>query len=187
MIKTTLKLILYGFMLLLLCDYILAEGGYRTIFIHLLPAHPIFFYLPVISVPAISLWLGFKALILALNRKWKYLSLFILCIVLVIGGSRITIKVLSDRSEKKAFELVSLVLTGKTDKFIISIDKDTENTYQSFLPEFDPSAIRIEYAFPPHGRYDFLITPKSSKPFYLTLWVNNSGGRILIHGSGLKK
>jgi len=173
-----MELLLYIFCLVLLMDYVLSGGGYRTLLIHF---HPIFAFLSVMAIPAITILLGFRTITSVLRKQWTLIPLLILGILIVTWGSKVATKVLADKSEKRAFELVNLFISGERGKFTIKVDRDVADDYQLSLSELNLSALKLKYAFPRNGRYDYDVSPRGFRSFVLTLYFSNSGGSIWIH------
>jgi hypothetical protein len=176
--KQITVILLYGFTIILLIDYVLANGGYHTI----LPAyHPIMVGFSSILIISLLIWNLLKAVEAAAKRQWVKSLIIILCLAILFFGTKITVKILAERSEKRAFELVELFFAqNNTTNFDVEIREEVEQNYRFFLSHYDPSAIQLLLSSPPYGRYDYLVTPKGTTPFMLTLWVSDHGGSILI-------
>ncbi len=177
--KRMLSIVIYGIALLLICDSILAQGGYRTIISRY---HPLFVYLSLASVPGMILWLVYKAYAAFRIHLHRRGLIIIVCIISLIIGTRIIIPSLAERSEKKAYDLLKVFLAGQRDTFTVDIEKDVEEDFQDFLVTGDYSSIRLISSSPQYGNYIYSIETKTSAPFHLSLFVSDDdkGGRIWI-------
>ena len=171
------KIFLYGLTTIFLIDYILAHGGYLTILTYY---HPIMLALSSTLIVSLLIWNALRAIEFALKKQWKKSLFIVICLAIIFFGSKITIKILAEKSERKAYHLVGLFFSRKDANFAVTVNEDVKKNYDKFLSEFDQSVIKLKYSYPPHGRYDYLVTPKTTEPFMLTLWVSDHGGRILI-------
>ncbi len=172
------KILLFCAVVLLLFDYVRANGGYKTILMYSHPALPL---LSIILLSAAGIWIGFNAIVMAANKQWRKASALILCLVVVAIGSKVTIKMLAEKSEKRAYDVVRLFLSKANNNFDVQLDKEVEHDYCFFLEHYDPSAIKLAFSYPPYGRYDFDIYPEGASVFTITLWVRDPGRHILIH------
>ena len=175
--KQIATIFIYGFTTLLLIDYVLANGGYYTVLTYY---HPVMVALSSTLIVSMLIWNILRAIESAIKCQWKKSLIILLCLVIIFFGTKVTIKILAEKSEKKANNLVGLFFTADGTNFDVQIDDEVRQDYSFFLSHYDPAAIQLLFSFPPYGRYDYLVTPKYSRPFMLTLWVSDHGGRVLV-------
>lgn len=176
-----MTIFLYGCALILLCNYVLANGGYPT----LLGINAIF---STIAVPVISIWLAYKSIVSLARHQWKKVFIYICILGIIVAVlPKIVIPILKENSEKRAYEQIKeFVLTPTSNRFSVSFwgneDPSLKRDFQTFLSSPDMSAVRLKMSFPLHGRYDYEISPNLSQAFELVFWEHGigKGGKIMI-------
>jgi hypothetical protein len=155
----------YGFALLLVCDYVLANGGYPTVLVYFHPG------LPIVVV---FVWFGYKGWVALATQQWRRLFIHILFLAVAIIGSKVVIPILAENSKNSAYQQVKeFLLSHNAQKLEVGFwtgekDPEVDRDFQSFLSNPDMSAVRLEYAIVPYGRYAYIISPNSARPFELT-------------------
>jgi hypothetical protein len=178
--KVVTTILLYGAGILLICNYVLANGGYPTLLG--IDAH-----FSIAAIPFVSAWLAYKGLVALGCRKWGKAFMYITFVIIVVVLPKIVIPILTENSKSRAYQQVKeFILSQQTDKFTVTFwggrDPQLETDFKTFLSNPDMSAVRLDFHVPLHGRYDYIITPNSSRPFELTFWEHGvgRGGKIMI-------
>ncbi len=113
-------------------------------------------------------------------------------IIIIVSGvvivgilAVVTIRYYEQRSIAGAVESVNRLFVGKGIKDMVTIEEDVRGDYNSFMAVYSPSAIKLIFASPLYGRYDFIVSARPIRPFIITLRNGGHKKDYWIHRRGI--
>ena len=170
-----LKSLLGFFVLLIIIDTNLSLAGRNTIIIRYIGGLGLIFYF------LIHLFFIMYLINLLVSRKLKKVLILILLFLPYCAVTEVGKKVLVAKSKEEANQTVNDFFMGHVTPINVEVEKEVEETFTNFLSAYNKSSLSDVVAIPMYRRYDYSITPKTKKPFNLTLWVKDQGFDIWVH------
>jgi hypothetical protein len=184
--KQIIKIIVYilnSVSALSLIPFILLSSDYDPVWLQGIPYRELgglgLFFLPISA-----LWAVYFIIAGAVERRWKLSAYSLAGLLFIFIATSASIQMIGKITIRESDRIALQILVKNDMDYKFDVHDNAMNDLRAFQKDFDVSAINRMSAVTPYGRYDYIITPKSSSPFIMTIFRNRKD--IMISKAGIE-
>jgi hypothetical protein len=149
-----------------LIPFIFLTADYNPAWSQYLPFLGAFSLICLILAP---LWTIYYLIVYAVEKRWRLFTCILVGLALVVIATILSIQTLSKKAVLRADKIALTVLTKNSLGYDVIVENEAKKDFNLFLHEYDGAAIQRMNALPQYKRYDYIVMPKSSPAFLMTI------------------
>lgn len=178
-----IKIFIAVLFLILLPDFILSLSGRDTFLFYRYP--PLVEISTFVAIAGLVLFIVEVVGLLA-KKKWIMSAYYGVGALIFVLACNIFIGILVEKSVNEARNEVELFFKtkGNVENLIVDIDEDASILYKEYttVGQFSNSDLQLKWKAPQHGKYEFMVSSKDSKPFMVKLsTMQNEPNKIWVY------